>query len=57
MRTSFEFKTACLKSDTLTDKLKKISAILPDPTTGTNGQYTMKDAALSALSVFFYLNP
>jgi hypothetical protein len=38
-------------------KLKKIGASLPDPRTGMNGQYTMKDAVLSAFSVFFTQSP
>jgi hypothetical protein len=57
MSTPFESKTDRLKFDSLIDKLKKIGASLPDPRTGMNGQYTMKDAVLSAFSVFFTQSP
>jgi len=57
MSTPFESKTDRLTFDSLIDELKKIGAILPDPRTGTNGQYTMKDAVLSVFSVFFTQSP
>jgi len=53
----FEFKTDRLKFDSLIDSLKEVSSTLPDSRTGSNGQYTMKDAVLSAFSVFFTQSP
>ena len=57
MSIPFEFKTDSLKFDSLIDNLKEVSSTLPDPRTGSNGQYTMKDAVLSAFSVFFTQSP
>ena len=54
MNTPFKFKTDRLAFDSLSDELKKISASLPDPRTGENEQYTMKD---TVLSVFFTQRP
>jgi len=57
MSTPFEPKTDRLTFDSLIDTLKKIATNLPDPRTGMNGQYTMKDTVLSAFSVFFTQSP
>ena len=57
MSAPFEFKTDRLKFDSLINELKEIGAGLPDPRTGTNGQYAMKDAVLSAFSIFFTQSP
>ena len=57
MSTPFESKTDRLTFDSLIDTLKKIGTNLPDPRTGMNGQYTMKDTVLSAFSVFFTQSP
>jgi len=57
MSIPFECKTDKLKFNSLIDDLKEIGSTLPDSRTGSNGQYTMKDAALSAFSVFFTQSP
>ena len=57
MSIPFEFKTDSLKFDSLINNLKEVSSTLPDPRTGSNGQYTMQDAVLSAFSVFFTQSP
>ena len=57
MSIPFEFKTDRLKFDKLIDNLKEVGVTLPDSRTGSNGQYTMKDAVLSAFSVFFTQSP
>jgi hypothetical protein len=57
MSIPFKFKTDPLKFDSLIDNLKKVGSTLPDPRTGCNGQYSMKDAVLSAFSVFFTQSP
>jgi len=57
MSIPFEFKMDRLKFDRLIDDLKETGATLPDPRTETNGQYAMKDAVLSAFSIFFPQSP
>ena len=57
MSIPFEFKMDRLKFDSLIDDLKETGATLPDPRTGTNRQYAMKDAVLAAFSIFFTQSP
>ena len=57
MSNPFEPKTDLLKFDSLIGDLKETSENLPDPRPGSNTVYDMKDAALSAFSVFFTQSP
>jgi hypothetical protein len=46
-----------LKTDKLVSELRQVSSRLTDVRTGENGRYEMRDAAMSAFSVFFTQTP
>jgi hypothetical protein len=57
MKTDTNLSKHALNFEQLVTKIRESFSSLPDVRTGTNKQYSIEDAALSAFSVFFTQSP